>query len=46
MMVYQTGSHELSKLDLSNSFGVFIFLAFGIKAAFPFLKWMAARLLS
>ena len=26
MMVYQTGSHELSKLDLSNSFGVFIFL--------------------
>jgi multicomponent Na+:H+ antiporter subunit D len=41
MMVYQTGSHELSKLDLSNSFGVFIFLAFGIKAAFPFLNgWL------
>ena len=38
---YQTGSHELSKLDLSNSFGVFIFLAFGIKAAFPFLNgWL------
>ena len=41
MMVYQTGNHELTKLDLSNNFGVFIFLAFGIKAAFPFLNgWL------
>ena len=41
MMVYQTGNHELTKLDLSSNFGVFIFLAFGIKAAFPFLNgWL------
>ena len=41
MMVYQTGNHELIKLDLSSNFGVFIFLAFGIKAAFPFLNgWL------
>ena len=41
MMVYQTGNYELTKLDLSSNFGVFIFLAFGIKAAFPFLNgWL------
>ena len=41
LMTLQTGNYLLTKLDLSNTFGVFIFLAFGIKAAFPLLNgWL------
>ena len=31
LMTLQTGNYLLTKLDLSNTFGLFIFLAFGIK---------------
>ena len=41
LMTLQTGNYLLTKLDLSNNFGIFIFLAFGIKAAFPLLNgWL------
>ena len=41
LMTLQTGNYLLTKLDLSNTFGLFIFLAFGIKAAFPLLNgWL------
>jgi multicomponent Na+:H+ antiporter subunit D len=41
LMTLQTGNYLLTKLDLSNNFSLFIFLAFGIKAAFPLLNgWL------
>ena len=41
LMTLQTGNYLLTKLDLSNTVGLFIFLAFGIKAAFPLLNgWL------
>src|SRR6056300_564872 len=41
LMTLQTGNYLLTRLDLSNNFGIFIFLAFGIKAAFPLLNgWL------
>ena len=41
LMLYQTGNHNLATLDLKSDFGKFIFIAFGIKAAFPLLNgWL------
>ena len=41
LMLYQTGNHNLVVLDLKSDFGIFIFIAFGIKAAFPLLNgWL------
>ena len=41
IMLYQTGNHYLVNLDLNSDFGKFIFIAFGIKAAFPLLNgWL------
>jgi multicomponent Na+:H+ antiporter subunit D len=41
LMLYQTGNHNLATLDLNSDFGKFIFIAFGIKAAFPLLNgWL------
>jgi len=41
IMMYQTGNHYLVNLDLNSDFGKFIFIAFGIKAAFPLLNgWL------
>ena len=41
LLLYQTGNHNLTVLDLTTDFGIFIFIAFGIKAAFPFLNgWL------
>ena len=41
LMLYQTGNHNLAVLDLKTNFGIFIFIAFGIKAAFPLLNgWL------
>ena len=40
-MLYQTGNHYLVSLDLNSDFGKFMFIAFGIKAAFPLLNgWL------
>ena len=41
LMLYQTGNYNLTTLDLNSNFGKFIFIAFGIKAAFPLLNgWL------
>ena len=40
------GSALFTKLDVNSLPGLLIFIAFGIKAAFPFFKWLASRFIS